>query len=326
MQSGTRRRHCLARTHCRIGEAENPGPPDKRRPYPMCGAQNQLQTRRSTCSMCETLSVTVWKCSTCPDGFRKQGTLFCDDCMEHAAQVKGDEAAATEKDAGASGSTEGAEKHRFQVTENDLRRCSCCAEPFVQRRARRQDHGHEFPGSGCNSFFVSSQTNRSWIHTCTVCQRHFCMECHARHWQSTCNEEVPDRLRYHPLLHFFHLCLRQTRVTSTCFCCTQRSTRSLSYRQSNVTREDWTAGVQEFDCKPLTAMQAAKANAAAPTQRLWSKMALLIPHLLLRVAPGHKQQEQGLGSIRGEIRKSLALTETQNLEQLLNGAIEDQEK
>ena len=39
------------------------------------------------------------------------------------------------------------------------------------------------------------------------------------------------------------------------------------------------------------AMQAAKTNTAAPTQKLWSKMALLIPHLLLRVAPGHKEQE-----------------------------------
>ena len=51
------------------------------------------------------------------------------------------------------------------------------------------------------------------------------------------------------------------------------------------------------------AMQTAKANAAAPTQRLWSNVALLIPHLILWVAPGHKHREEGLGSIRDEIRK-----------------------
>ena len=179
------------------------------------------------------------------------------DCMAHAAQVKSDEAAATEKDAGAGGSTEGAEKHRFQVTEYDLRRCSSCAELFVQRRARQQDHG-------TNSRVVdatrSSSAHKQIAHGSTRARYAnvtFCMECHTRHWQSTCNEEVPDRLRYHPLLHFFHLCLRQTRVTSTCF----------SYRQSNVTREDWTAGVQQFDCKPLTQ----RCKQQKPTQQLQPK-------------------------------------------------------
>ena len=73
-------------------------------------------------------------------------------------------------------------------------------------------------------------------------------------------------------------------------------------------------------------MQAAKANTAAPIQRLWSKVALITPHLILRVAPGRKQQEEGVGSIRDEIRKRLALAEKGDLEQLLKGAIEDQEK
>ena len=74
------------------------------------------------------------------------------------------------------------------------------------------------------------------------------------------------------------------------------------------------------------AMQAAKTNTADPTQKLWSKMALFIPHLILRVTPGHKEQEDGLGSIRDEIRKRLALAEKGYLEQLLKGAIDDQEK
>ena len=55
-------------------------------------------------------------------------------------------------------------------------------------------------------------------------------------------------------------------------------------------------------------------------------MALLIPLLILRVAPGHTQQEQERGSIRDEIRKRLALAEKGDLEQLLTGLIEDQEK
>ena len=70
------------------------------------------------------------------------------------------------------------------------------------------------------------------------------------------------------------------------------------------------------------AMQAANANTAAPIQRLWSKMALITRHLILRVAPGRKQQEEGVGSIRAEIRKRLALAERGDLEQLLKGAIE----
>ena len=54
-------------------------------------------------------------------------------------------------------------------------------------------------------------------------------------------------------------------------------------------------------------------------------MALITP-LLIRVAPGHKQQEEERGSIRDEISKRLALAEHGDLEQLLRGVIEDQEK
>ena len=55
-------------------------------------------------------------------------------------------------------------------------------------------------------------------------------------------------------------------------------------------------------------------------------MALITPHLILRVVPGCKQREEGMGNVRGEIRKRLALVERGDLEQLLKGAIEDQEK
>ena len=55
-------------------------------------------------------------------------------------------------------------------------------------------------------------------------------------------------------------------------------------------------------------------------------MALISPLLILRVAPGHKQQEEERGSIRDEIRKRLALAEKGDLEQLLRGLMEVQEK
>ena len=74
------------------------------------------------------------------------------------------------------------------------------------------------------------------------------------------------------------------------------------------------------------AMQAAKANTVASTQKLWSKMAVITPLLILRVTPGHRQKEEEGGSIRDEIRKRLALAEKGDLEQLLRGLIEDQEK
>ena len=69
--------------------------------------------------------------------------------------------------------------------------------------------------------------------------------------------------------------------------------------------------MRQSDCKLLTerAMQAARATTAAPTQRLWSEVAILFLHWILRVAPGRKQQEEGLGSIRDDIRKILALAE-----------------
>ena len=50
------------------------------------------------------------------------------------------------------------------------------------------------------------------------------------------------------------------------------------------------------------------------------------PLLILRVTPGHRQKEEEGGSIRDEIRKRLALAEKGDLEQLLRGLIEDQEK
>ena len=44
------------------------------------------------------------------------------------------------------------------------------------------------------------------------------------------------------------------------------------------------------------------------------------------MAPGHKQQEEVLDSIREEIMKTQVLAEKGDLEQLLNAAFDDQEK
>ena len=61
-------------------------------------------------------------------------------------------------------------------------------------------------------------------------------------------------------------------------------------------------------------------------EKLWSKMALLMPHLILRVKPGHKDARSGLDSIRDEFRKRLALAEKGYLEQLLREPSTIQEK
>ena len=166
-------------TRMQNGEAKKPGPPDRLKTCPKCGAQCQVQTRKGKCAICEAQTTPVWRYSTCSDGIHKRGTLICKECLGHGAPVKGDEARETERSAGASGPTEDAQLARTDVNEADLRRCNRCAEPFVTRRARRQDHGQDCSG-GCGLSFVSTQVNRSWIHTCTTCQRHLCTDCHAK--------------------------------------------------------------------------------------------------------------------------------------------------
>ena len=80
---------------CRIGEAKKPGPPDKLKPCPHSGEQCQLQSRKGKCAICETMTTTVWKCSTCSDSTRRRGSLMCEECLKYEAPVKG--AAVTEK-------------------------------------------------------------------------------------------------------------------------------------------------------------------------------------------------------------------------------------
>ena len=123
----------------------------------------------SKCAICETQTTPVRRCSTCSDG-RHKG---------HGAPVKGDVAMEMEGSAGACAPAEDARLVRTDVGETDLRRCNRCAGPFVTRRARRQDHGQDCSG-GCGLSLVSTQINRSWIYTCTTCQRHLCTDCHAK--------------------------------------------------------------------------------------------------------------------------------------------------
>ena len=145
-------------------------------------------------------------------------------------------------------------------------------------------------------------------------------------WQSTCDEiwlDTSCHLHFQPL---FHLCTRGTPATSTVFSFSQRLTRSLNCRRSSGPKGSGSQMCGSVRQRALDrAMQAARAN-TAPTQRLWSKVADVLPHWILRVARGHKQQEEGLGSIRDEIRKRLAQVEEGDLEQLLHGAIDDQER
>ena len=119
--------------------------------------------------------------------------------------------------------------------------------------------------------------------------------------------EPLDRPHHLPLQHFFHL-VPETAASHEHLLLILSKNEPLPQLQTiqwiprGLDRRYAAIRLQALD-----RMQAARANTAAPTQRLWSKMALLIAHLILRVAPGHKQQEEGLGSMRDEIRKRLAL-------------------
>ena len=154
----------------RIGEAKKPGPPDKLKTCPMCGAQCRLG--KASGPFVKTQTTPVWRCSTCSDGRHKKGILLCEECLGRGAPVKGDVAMQMEGSAGASAPAEDARLVRTDVGEADLRRCSRCA-------ARRQDHGQDCSGE-CGLSFVSTQINRSWIYTCTTCQLHLCTDRHAK--------------------------------------------------------------------------------------------------------------------------------------------------
>ena len=251
---------------------------------------------------------------------------MCEGCSKYEAALKGDAGTEQEKSAGSSGLTEDMRTTRTDVTEMDLRRCNGCAEPFVTRRARRQDHGKNCSGRECDLAFVT-QTNRSRIYTCETCQRHLCTDCHdkeigkapvTRATGPTATSSVaasrppePQTSTSHEnLLHLFSKIDALPGLQTVLWIPRELDRRYATIRLQALNR----------------AMQAAKANTAAPTRKLWSQMALISPLLILRVAPGHKQQEEERGSIRDEIRKRLALAEKGDLEQLLRGLIEDQEK
>ena len=89
---------------------------------------------------------------------------MCEKCLKYEAPVKGDAAIEKEKSAGSRGLTEDAQMSRTDVTEIDLRRCSGCAEPFVTRRARRQDHGTSCSGRECDLAFVSTHKSLMDLH------------------------------------------------------------------------------------------------------------------------------------------------------------------
>ena len=163
--------------------------------------------------------------------------------------------------------------------------------------------------------------------TCTTCQRHLCTDCHAKEigkapvTRATGPTATPPTAAPLPPEP-------QTNTSHELLLCPLSKLDAVPQLQTiqwiprGLDRRYATTRHQALD----RAMQAAKANTAAPSQRLWSKMALITSHLILRVAPGRKQQEEGMGSIRDEIGKRLALAEKGHLEQLLKGAIQDQDK
>ena len=112
-----------------------------------------------------------------------------------------------------------------------------------------------------------------------------------------------DGLRHHTQLHLYHLSLRRAQATNLLHLQIERSPSAADNPVDSKIIGPQIAAVrlQALDC----AMQAAK---AAQIQRLWSKMALITPHLILRVAPGRRQREEGMGNV-SEIRKRLVLAE-----------------
>ena len=90
-------------------------------------------------------------------------------------------------------------------------------------------------------------------------------------------------------------------------------------------RRDLTGDTQRSDYRLWRAMQAAKANTAEATPRLWSRLAHITPHLLLRMTLG-KRLDEDAGSMRDEIRKRFTLAEKGEYEKLLKEAWQDQEQ
>ena len=271
----------------------------------------------------------MWKFSTCSDGRRGRGTLTCEECLKYEAPVKGEQGTKAKESAGVSAPTLGEETIELDIAENDLKKCNVCSGPFAIRGARRQDQERNCSTNECGCAFVSTQTSRSWIYTCRSCQRHLCTDCHAKEvgkaptMRAYASAATPpsaappvvepelEKDKSHERLLFLLSKIDALPQIQTI----QWIPRGLDRRYAAVR-------LQALD----KAIQAAKANTAASTKKLWSEVALLIPHLILRMKPGHKEQGDGLGSIRDEIRKRFVLAEKGYLEQLLMGVIDDQEK
>ena len=51
--------------------------------------------------------------------------------------------------AGVSAPKQGEETTELDIAENDLKKCNVCSEPFVIRRAQRQEHGRNCSTNEC---------------------------------------------------------------------------------------------------------------------------------------------------------------------------------
>ena len=188
--------------------------------------------------------------------------------MKHRRRQSGDA-----RRARTASTTEDAQLARTDVNEADLRRCNRCAEPFVTRRARRQDHGQDCSG-GSGLSFVTTPIKSSWIYTCTTCQ-HLCTDCHAKEIGKAPVTRAMDRPRRHPQQHLYHLSPDED------------ESRTFAVPPLQVGRSP-SAEDNPTDCKK-TASQIATIRLQALDRAM---QAAKVPHLILRVAPGCKQRER----------------------------------
>ena len=133
-----------------LARHRNPGPPDKRRLCAMGGAQSAVTDAQK-----QMLHVR----DTVGDSLQVESVMTA---LDTRAPVKGHETPATEKDAGATGPQK-------VLRSLDLRLLRMT--PEGQSRARRQDHGRECSGNGCNAIRPSS-THKQIAHGSTRA-RHF---------------------------------------------------------------------------------------------------------------------------------------------------------
>ena len=97
---------------------------------------------------------------------------MCEECVGNATLVKGDGRTATEKCWELQRPTEDAEMTAPEVAKNDVRSCNICLSRSSNDELGDRSTDTDARKVNVTRPFVSTQTNRPWIYTCTACQRH----------------------------------------------------------------------------------------------------------------------------------------------------------